>query len=189
MLSNLLKAFIVNILMITTLLFTLKANTFSRDYLFLTLFFAFVFLIIWRIFSVLLIKNYRKLGYNYKNVVIIGSGNISSKLHQFFSKKEHGYQLLAIFNGKINPKNFSCPCYSVDELESFCKNNSVEEIYYSKSIDDETTLSKMMLFCDDKMIRLRIVPDFNSFKQRKIKIDFLGDSPVITLEKNLYSMS
>ena len=45
----------------------------------------------------------------------------------------------------------------------------------------EATLSKMMLFCDDKMIRLRIVPDFNSFKQRKIKIDFLGDSPVITL--------
>ena len=32
--SSLLKAFIVNGLMITTLLFTLKANTFSRDYLF-----------------------------------------------------------------------------------------------------------------------------------------------------------
>ena len=40
-----------------------------------------------------------------------------------------------------------------------------------------------MLFCDDKMIRLRIVPDFNSFKQRKIKIDFLGGSPVITLRE------
>ena len=183
MLSNLLKAFIVNGLMITTFLFTLKANTFSRDYLYLTLFFAFLSLIIWRVFSVLLIKNYRKLGYNYKNVVIIGSGNISSRLHQFFSKKEHGYNLLAIFNGKINQKNFKCPFYSVDELESFCENNSVEEIYYSESIDDETTLSKMMLFCDDKMIRLRIVPDFNSFKQRKIKIDFLGDSPVITLRE------
>jgi Undecaprenyl-phosphate glucose phosphotransferase len=183
MLSNLLKAFIVYGLMITTFLFTLKANTFSRDYLYLTLFFAFISLIIWRVFSVLLIKNYRKLGYNYKNVVIIGSGNISSRLHQFFSKKEHGYNLLAIFNGKINQKNFKCPCYRVDELESFCENNSVEEIYYSESIDDETTLSKMMLFCDDKMIRLRIVPDFNSFKQRKIKIDFLGDSPVITLRE------
>ena len=183
MLSNLLKAFVVNGLLITTLLFILKANTFSRDYLYSTLFIAFGFLIIWRTFSVLLIKNYRKLGYNYKNVVIIGSGNISSKLHQFFSKKEHGYKLLAIFNGKINNKNFNCPCYSVDELESFCKNNSVEEIYYSKSIDDSVTLSKMMLFCDDNMIRLRIVPDFNSFKQRKIKIDFLGDSPVITLRE------
>ena len=165
--SNLLKAFIVNGLMISTLLFTLKANTFSRDYLFLTLFFAFFFIIIWRIFSALLIKNYRKLGYNYKNVVIIGSGNISFRLHQFFSKKEHGYKLLSIFNGNIDRKKFDCPCYSIDELESFCKKNSIEEIYYSKPINDEATLRKMMLFCDDKMIRLKIVPDFAAFKQRK----------------------
>ena len=183
MLSSLLKAFIVNGLMITTLVFTLKSNTFSRDYLYLTLLFAFISIIIWRIFSVLLIKNYRKLGYNYKNVVIIGSGNISSRLNQFFSKKEHGYKLLAIFNGNIDRKKFDYPCYHIDELESFCKNNSVEEIYYSKPVNDEFTLRKMMLFCDDKMIRLRIVPDFNAFKQRKIKIDFLGDTPVFTLRE------
>ena len=41
----------------------------------------------------------------------------------------------------------------------------------------------MILFCDDKMIRLRIVPDFSSFKQRKIKTDILGDTPVITLRE------
>ena len=182
-LSNLVKSFVANGLITTALLFMFKANTFSSDYLYLTLFFAFVFLIIWRTFSVLLIKNYRKLGYNYKNVVIIGSGNISSKLQQFFSKKEHGYKLLAIFNGKINHKGFDCPCYSINELEHFCHNNSVEEIYYSESINDEPSLKKMISFCDDKLIRLRIVPDFNSFKQRKLKIDFLGGSPVITLRE------
>ena len=38
-----------------------------------------------------------------------------------------------------------------------------------------------MLFCDDKMIRLKIVPDFSSFKQRKIKVDFLGGIPGVLL--------
>ena len=183
MLSNLLKAFIVIGLLITIILISFKDNTFSLDYICLTLSFAFIFLIFWRSFSFLLIKKYRKLGYNYKNVVIIGSGDISSRLHQFFSKKEHGYKLLAIFNGKKNNKKFNCHCYSIDELESFCENNSVEEIYYSESIDDEISLRRMMLFCDNKMIRLRIVPDFNSFKQRKIKIDILGGFPVITLRE------
>ena len=75
--------------MITTLLFTLKANTFSRDYLF-NLIFCICILNNLACFFGLLIKNYRKLGYNYKNVVIIGSGNISSKLHQFFQKKNMG---------------------------------------------------------------------------------------------------
>ena len=102
MLSNLLKAFIVVGLLITIILISFKDNTFSLDYICLTLFLAFIFLMFWRAFSFFLIKKYRKLGYNYKNVVIIGSGDISSRLHQFFSKKEHGYKLLAIFNGKKN---------------------------------------------------------------------------------------
>ena len=87
MLSNLLKAFIVNGLMITTLLFTLKANTFSTDYLYLTLFLHLYLLNIWRVFSVLLIKKYRKLGYNYKNIVIIGSGNLLRGYISFFKKR------------------------------------------------------------------------------------------------------
>ena len=40
-----------------------------------------------------------------------------------------------------------------------------------------------MLFCDDKMIRFKIVPDFSSFKQRKIKVNFLGGIPVITIRE------
>jgi len=183
MLSNLLKAFIVNGLLITTLLFALKSNTFSKDYLLYNLLFTFLLLFIWRSFSVLLIKNYRKLGYNYKNVVIIGSSSISLQLYQFFSKKEHGYKLLAVFNGKKSSKSYDCPYLPLDHLEDFCENNVVEEIYYSESINDADALRKMMLFCDDKMIRLRIAPDFSSFKQRQIKISFLGGSPVITLRE------
>jgi exopolysaccharide biosynthesis polyprenyl glycosylphosphotransferase len=41
----------------------------------------------------------------------------------------------------------------------------------------------MMKFCDDKMIRLRITPDFSSFMQRKINVDFFGGIPVITLRE------
>ena len=182
-LSNFFKAFIVNGFMIAALLYTLKSNSFSSDYLYVTLFLAFISIIIWRSISFVLIKNYRKLGYNYKNVVIIGTGDVCSKLHKFFSKKEHGYRLVAIFNGNIDHKKFNCPCYPIDELENFCKKNLIEEIYYSEPIDDEDALSKMILFCDDKMIRLRIVPDFSSFKQRKIKTDILGGTPVITLRE------
>jgi len=183
-LSNFFKAFIVNGFMIAALkLLFLKFESFSSDYLYLTIFVAFISIIIWRGFSFILIKNYRKSGYNYKNVVIIGTGDICLKLHKFFSKKEHGYKLVAIFNGNIDHKKFNCPCFPIDELEYFCEKNLVEEIYYSEPIDDEDALSKMILFCDDKMIRLRIVPDFSSFKQRKIKTDILGDTHVITLRE------
>ena len=65
----------------------LKFESFSSDYLYLTIFVAFISIIIWRGFSFILIKNYRKSGYNYKNVVIIGTGDICLKLHKFSQKE------------------------------------------------------------------------------------------------------
>ena len=79
-LSNFFKAFIVNGFMIAALLYTLKSNSFSSDYLYVTLFLAFISIIIWRSISFVLIKNYIKLGYNYKNVVIIGTGDVLAGL-------------------------------------------------------------------------------------------------------------
>ena len=38
-----------------------------------------------------------------------------------------------------------------------------------------------MSFSDNNMIRFRIIPDFKSFKSRKININFYGDIPIITL--------
>ena len=41
----------------------------------------------------------------------------------------------------------------------------------------------MMQFCDDKMIRLRIVPELSAFKQRKIKFESLVYIPIINLRE------
>ena len=183
MLANLFKVYLANSLIITTLLFTLKSNTFSSIHLYYTFFIGFVSLVIWRVFAAVVVKKYRRLGYNYKNVVIIGNGNVANQLYKFFSKTDHGFKLLAVFYKNKSSYEYLCPYLSVSELESFCSNHEVEEIYFSESIQDEDYLKKMMKFCDDKMIRLRITPDFSSFMQRKINIDFFGGIPVITLRE------
>lgn len=183
MLANLFKVYLANTLIITTLLFTLKSNTFSTNHLYYTFFIGFISLVVWRVFAAVLIKKYRRFGYNYKNVVVIGNGNVASQLYQFFSKTDHGYKLLAMFYEKKSSHDYSCPNHSIDHLEKFCSENEVEEIYYSESIHEDENLKRMMKFCDDKMIRLRITPDFSSFMQRKIKVDFFGGIPVITLRE------
>lgn len=180
-LSNLLKAVIVHALITSTLLFSLKTNSFSYNHLYYTFGLSYLILFVWRIFSVFFIKKYRRLGYNYKEIVIIGAAEKSTQLAQFFLNNEHGYKLQAFFYSKSSNKKLSCPCFHIDELEEFCKNNRVEEIYYSDSIYDETLLMSIIKFCDDNMIRLKITPDFSSFKQRKINIDLYGAIPVITL--------
>jgi undecaprenyl-phosphate galactose phosphotransferase/putative colanic acid biosynthesis UDP-glucose lipid carrier transferase len=68
-LSNLLKAVIVHALITSTLLFSLKTNSFSYDHLYYTFGLSYLILFVWRIFSVFFIKKYRRLGYNYKEIV------------------------------------------------------------------------------------------------------------------------
>jgi len=155
-LSNLLKAVIVHALITSTLLFSLKTNSFSYDHLYYTFGLSYLILFVWRIFSVFFIKKYRRLGYNYKEIVIVGAAEKSTQLAQFFLNNEHGYKLQAFFYSKSSNKKLSCPCFHIDELEEFCKNNRVEEIYYSDSIYDETLLMSIIKFCDDNMIRLKI---------------------------------
>lgn len=182
-LSNLSKAIFVHALITSFLLFSLKSNTFSFDYLYYTFGLGYLILFIWRVFSVFLIKKYRRLGYNYKEIVIVGSAEKSTQLIKFFSNYEHGYKLLAFFYTNSSSEKLNCPCYHFDELDKFCKNNTVEEIYYSGSIYDEALLMNIIKFCDDNMIRLKITPDFSSFKQRKINIDLYGAIPIINLRE------
>ena len=71
----------------------------------------------------------------------------------------------------------------IDSLEEYCLENKVDEIYYSMSITEKDKMNKLILFSDNNMIRLRIIPDFRSFLYRKVNIDFYGAIPVITLRE------
>jgi putative colanic acid biosysnthesis UDP-glucose lipid carrier transferase len=182
--SCLFKAFFTLVLFVTAILFLLKANTFSRQQLLYSFVIGFFFILCWRLFAIFLIKKYRKTGYNTKNVVVVGSGKRAMHLHNFFNTNSpHGYNLLAIFYDKPVSLQFNCPLVDFEELERYCIENRVEEIYYTVSVDNEKKTENLMSFCDNNLIRFRIIPDFKSFKSRKININFYSDIPIITLRE------
>ena len=51
------------------------------------------------------------------------------------------------------------------------------------SVDDKDKMNRLMKFSDQNLIRLRIIPDFRSFLFRKVKINFYGSIPIITLRE------
>jgi Undecaprenyl-phosphate glucose phosphotransferase len=182
-LASLFKAGAVHVLVITTLLFSLKASDFSREHLLYTYGINFVLLAIWRLFAMFLLKRYRRSGYNYRNVVIVGTGSISEQLYNFFHSGEpHGYRLLSIFYEDAPKRTFSEVSMSdLKDLKEFCLREKVDEIYYTMSITDKDMMNDLILFSDNNMIRLRIIPDFRSFLYRKVNVSLYADIPVITL--------
>ena len=183
-LFNLFKAFIFNAIVISAFLFSLKASEFSREHLYATYILLFALILLWRYSAIKLIYFYRKSGFNYKRVVIIGGSEVANQLYTYFiSDDVLGIRVKGIFSDGDISFGVNDNVYSgeINELESFALNNNVDEIYYSMPLTYTQKIKSLVDFCDQNMIRFKIVPDFRGFLFKRVNIEFYNDVPVVTL--------
>ena len=185
-LFNLFKAFGFNILVITAVLFSLKQSEFSREHLYATYLMLFGLIMFWRYLSIKLIKLYRKSGYNYSRVVIVGGGEVAQQLNDYFNSDDVlGVRLLGVFTDSdlsFGIKD-SVKTGTLDSLEQFALKNDIDEIFYTMPLTYTKKIKGLVDFCDRYMIRFKVVPDFRGFIFKRVNIDFFNDVPVITLRE------
>ena len=185
-LLNLFKAFAFNAIIISAILFSLKASDFSREHLYYTYFILFGFILFWRYLAVKLIKLYRKSGFNYSRVVIIGGAEVAKQLNNYFNSDDVlGVKLMGVFSDtdiSFDP-NKGVVSGNLEAFELFALKNDVDEIFYTLPLNYTKKIKELIDFCDKYMIRLRIVPDFRGFIFKRVNIDFFDDVPVITLRE------
>ena len=184
-LFNLFKAFGFNILILAAVLFSLKASEFSREHLLYTYALLFVFIFLWRYISIQLIILYRKLGYNYSSVVIIGGENTAEQLYNYCNSNDGlGIKLMGIFSDTEISFEFKEGVKSgrLEDLEQFALKNDIDEIFYTMPLNKEE-IKDLVDFCDKYMIRFKVVPDFRGFLFKKVNVDFYDDVPVISLRE------
>ena len=185
-LFNLFKAFVFNILIISAILFSLKASEFSREHLYYTYLMLFGLIIFWRYLAVQLIKLYRKSGFNYSMVVIIGSGEVAYQLNNYFNSDDVlGVKLMGVFSDaaiSFDTKD-GVVLGNLEDLESFVLHNNIDEIFYTMPLTYTKKIKALVDFCDKYMIRFKIIPDFRGFLFKRVNIDFFDDVPVITLRE------
>ncbi|MBC8298516.1 MAG: undecaprenyl-phosphate glucose phosphotransferase [Pelagibacterales bacterium] len=185
-LFNLFKAFAFNILILTAILFSLKASEFSREHLYYTYLLLFGLIMFWRYLAIQFIKLYRKSGYNYSRVVIIGGGEVAQQLNNYFnSDNVLGVKLMGIFSDtEISFKTKEgIVSGDLEALELFALKNDIDEIFYTLPLTHTKKIKDLVDFCDKYMIRFKVVPDFRGFLFKRVNIDFFDDVPVITLRE------
>jgi len=185
-LFNLSKVAVINGVALSGILFSLKASTFSREHLYATYAFAFGAVLLWRIVALRLIFLFRKSGFNYKRVVLIGGGNVAKQLYKYIHKDDgYGIRLLAIF--AENEISFQVKegvkKGGFDQLEEFAIKNDIDEIYYTLPLTYTAKIKAFISFADKNMIRFKIIPDFRGFPFKRVNIDFFEDVPVITFRQ------
>ena len=183
-LYNLFKAFIFNAFIISGILFSLKQSEFSREHLYVTYLLILILLMCWRYIAIKMIYIYRKSGYNYRQVVIIGGGDVARQLYTYFTSDNGlGVRVKGIFSE--NPLTFPVKEHiTISEIKifkDFALEKDIDEVYYTMPLMHTKKIKELVDFCDKNMIRLKIIPDFRGFIFKRVNIDFFDDVPVITL--------
>ena len=185
-LFNLFKAFAFNAMIISAILFSLKASEFSREHLYATYLMLFVLIVFWRYLAIQLIKLYRKSGFNYSRVLIVGSGEVAKQLNNYFNSDDVlGVRLLGVFSDtdiSFKTKD-GVNIGTLNDLEVFALKHDIDEIFYTMPLTYIKKIKGLVDFCDKYMIRFKIVPDFRGFIFKRVNIDFFDDVPVITLRE------
>ncbi|MDP4266941.1 MAG: undecaprenyl-phosphate glucose phosphotransferase [Bacteroidota bacterium] len=182
--SNLIKAVLLHILGLTFVSFFLH-DDYSRSHLLLT-YTIFIFLVVnWRFLIIWQLKQYRKKGYNYRKIIIIGTGPIAQEIYKHMnSDLALGYKIQGFFDAEV-PENELKNKYLGDfsQIKEYCTKNIVDEVYIALSTEKGELIRDLIHFAENNLIRLKIVPDFRRYIQKKVKIDFYGSIPIILLRK------
>jgi putative colanic acid biosynthesis UDP-glucose lipid carrier transferase len=177
------KGIFVHLMFVAAFVVLRKAHYYSREH-FLLFYASFgVLLFSWRFVMNMTLKSYRKSGHNFRRVVIVGLGNASLELSQFFNKHpEWGYKFEGFFDNETNHESDMLKG-SIDELANFVIDHNIDEIYCSLEDLTKAEVKQIIEFADNNFIRLKILPDYGGFMYRKVNIDFYDNMPVMSFRK------
>ncbi|MCB0430208.1 MAG: undecaprenyl-phosphate glucose phosphotransferase [Flavobacteriales bacterium] len=180
---NLLRALGLQILLIFSFIVIQKGYTLSRELLMLTFLIFGPVLFGWRLLVLYMLSVYRKAGYNFRRVVIVGCGPVGKELQKFFeSDLSYGYHFVGFFDKSqddcLSPDKF---LGEIGEIKSFCRRENIDEIYCAMPLHETNIIRDLMAFSENNLIRFKIVPDFRAFEMRRVGIDFYNNIPVMIM--------
>ncbi len=143
----------------------------------------FIFLISWRILVFFLIKRAFKNPKNNQQIIIVGVSVNSVHLKEFIdTRPQYGLSILGFFSEKVNDKVTILGNYS--EVFKYCQENNVSEIICSMDKVSKEYLSSLIVFAENHLITIRIIPDSSGVFGRNFVTTFLEYIPLLALRKN-----
>jgi undecaprenyl-phosphate galactose phosphotransferase/putative colanic acid biosynthesis UDP-glucose lipid carrier transferase len=142
-----------------------------------------IFILIYRIFTLSMLKKIRLIGKNLINTVIVGpKANSNDIINALTSDLSQGYRVMGYFDDNTYTESDSNYLGSIKDLFNYAAKNKIHEVYVTLSDLGSTQIKQMICFCDRNFIRIKFVPDYNLFREtNNVSIDFQGHVPVVSL--------
>jgi putative colanic acid biosynthesis UDP-glucose lipid carrier transferase len=140
----------------------------------------FVLLILWKFSLYFAFYFYRKLGFNYRNVIILGYTPLTLALQKYFiTNTWHGYRFLGFFDENKNTVNQVIGQWN--ELREFLENTHVDEIYLAWKGIPQSIMQEITEIISEFPLKVRIIPDLGNFSLKSTELVSYGSLPVLQI--------
>jgi len=140
---------------------------------------------LWRMFLRLTLKWYRRKGYYFKRVIIVGAGKNGMELYRVMKNEQaYGFNVLGFFDDNIALKR-SLPNYlgMTHQVEDYVLANQIDEIYCTLPGTRDERMLRLMNFSEKNMIRFYIVPEFFRKVKKSLVMQTLESVPLLTIRR------
>ncbi|MDR2791658.1 MAG: undecaprenyl-phosphate glucose phosphotransferase [Tannerellaceae bacterium] len=140
---------------------------------------------LWRVLVRICLKWYRRKGYNFKRVIIVGAGKNGMELYRVMKNDlSYGFNILGFFDDNLALRD-ALPNYlgMTHEVEAYALRHGVDEIYCTLPGTQDEKMLRMMNFAEKRLIRFYIVPELYRYVKKSLVLDIMESVPLLTLRR------
>ena len=139
----------------------------------------------WRVLVRMMLKFYRRKGYNFKKIIIVGAGKNGMDLYRVMKDDiSSGFNILGFFDDNQVLKDV-LPNYlgTTDKVEEYALARDVDEIYCTLPGTNGDKILRLLDFSEKHMIRFFIVPEFYRDVKKSMVMEIMESIPIITVRR------
>lgn len=142
--------------------------------------FLFLFLGLYRVGAHMVLKQYRKKGYNYRNAVILGKGGGSSELAKILGfRRDFGINFMGYYDDVASCKETRG---KLDKFYEEALRINLDLIYINERLDGDT-VKKIIDFAEEHYIKVKVIPQGSLQLEKKLSFSRYGNFFVINVNE------
>ncbi len=139
---------------------------------------------LFQIVSKFILKLYRRRGYNFTRVVIVGTGANALRLYDAMRKDAgFGFRVLGFFDDEPDPHFSAGKVFPISALNGFVAENQVRQVFFTLSGHSDA-LTSVIKTADDHVMDFYYVPQIPRTLARRFELHSIGSIPILSTTRN-----
>lgn len=188
LLSNFFKIAMIHLALVIAFWVIIKGYYYSRGHLILSSGILIFLGIVWRVLATYLIKRYRLSGFNKRNYIIVGYGELSDTVKNYYEMNpDMGYIFKGYFDKHTIVPYVKSWHHNLATMEEFILDERIDHIYCCQPYLDNKDIQDIIQLGEKHKIKVMLQIDFRGFLTNEATLEYHDYIPIINISTKAFS--